>query len=143
MEGREIIKRTLAVVGIVMIVGYSYFVLSGFLRGPRIVISNPSSGLATTTQALLIAGQAIHLNKLFLNGTPISFDLAGNFHETVLLAKGYNRVTISGTDRYDRTVEKQVDITLLTQHREPDPAPPPKTNETREASTTTEQTINI
>lgn len=108
----------LTALGVLVVVVYSAFVLDDFVRGPRIIIENPANMLATTTRALIVSGQAVHINNLSLNGAPIPFDLKGNFRETILLANGYNRITISATDRYDRTVEKVLELTLKDNERD-------------------------
>lgn len=113
MEGRKIIARVLTVLGILIVVGYSYFVLDDFIRGPRIILEAPLSGLATTTTHIVIAGRAIHVNSLSLNGAPVPYDLQGNFSESLLLAEGYNIMKITAIDRYNRTVEKTIEMNLL------------------------------
>lgn len=113
MQGRQIIMRVLAGVGIAIVIGYSYFVIEDFVRGPRILITTPETGFATTTPYVTIAGRAVHANSLFLNDAAISFDLQGNFRESLLLAEGYNIMRIKAEDRYKRTVEKTIEITLL------------------------------
>lgn len=113
MEGRRIIKRILIGIGIAIVLGYSYFVLDDFIRGPRIIIETPKESFATTTPSIAIGGRVIHINNLTLNGSPISFSLEGNFRETILLATGYNVITLSATDRYNRVVEKKIEMTLL------------------------------
>jgi hypothetical protein len=86
MQGRQIIARVLAGIGVAIVIGYSYFVIEDFARGPRIIITTPETGFATTTEYLTILGRAVHTNSLFLNDTAIPFDLEGNFRESLLLA---------------------------------------------------------
>jgi uncharacterized membrane protein YraQ (UPF0718 family) len=113
MQGRQIIARVLAGIGVAIVIGYSFFVIEDFARGPRIIITTPETGFATTTEYLTILGRAVHTNSLFLNDTAIPFDLEGNFRESLLLAEGYNIMRIKAEDRYKRTVEKTIEITLL------------------------------
>lgn len=113
MDGRNIIKRTLTVLGVVIVVGYSFFVADDFLRGPRIIADTPVSGTATTTPHIAIAGRVVHVNALFINDTPISFDLKGRFADSLLLAEGYNIMTVRAIDRYGRSVRKEIEVTLL------------------------------
>ena len=112
MDGRTIIKRVLIGMGIAIVVGYSYFALEGYVRGPRIVITTPQSGLSTTTAWITVAGRTIHTSTLTLNGATTSPDLAGNFSESLLLAPGYNIMKVAAADRYGRTVEKTIEMTL-------------------------------
>ncbi len=122
MEAQKIIKRVLAGLGIAIIVGYSVFALDGFIRGPRIEIATPESvhgggiryfSYATTEAAVLVSGRVIHANMLFINGAEIPRNLEGNFSESLLLAPGYNILSVEAKDRYGRATEKTIEITLI------------------------------
>lgn len=113
MEVRLLIKRVLAGLAVVIILGYSYFVLSGLLRGPRILLSTPANGFSTTTPLITIAGVAIHSNNLTINGAEVPLDLEGNFQSQLILAPGYNIMTIAAQDRYRRTAQERLEINLL------------------------------
>ncbi len=126
MEAQKIIKRVLAGLGIVFIAGYSVFALGGFIRGPIIEITTPEGvradsssenlhyfSYATTTPFILVSGRAIHSNILLLNDLEIPQNLEGNFSESLLLAPGYNIISIEAKDRYGRTMKKTIEITLL------------------------------
>lgn len=113
MEVRKIIKRTMIGLGSLFVVGYSLFILSGYLRGPRILLSNPKNGFSTTTSLITIAGIAVHSNNLTINGAQTPLDLEGNFHTQLILAPGYNIMTIAAWDRYSRTAEQKLEINLL------------------------------
>ncbi|MHB1118308.1 MAG: hypothetical protein ACYCZ7_02185 [Minisyncoccota bacterium] len=113
MDGRTIIKRVLVGLGIAIVLGYAYFALGGFVRGPRIELRTPETGTATTTPWVVVAGRIIHASTLTLNDASTSPDLAGNFSESLLLAPGYNIMKIVATDRYGRSVEETIEMTLL------------------------------
>ncbi len=113
MEAREIIKWTLATLASLVVIGYSYFVLSGYLRGPQIALSSPENGYATTTPLIDITGVAVRTNTLSINGSKTAIDLEGNFNSKLILAPGYNIMTIIAQDRYGRTTEKTIEINLL------------------------------
>lgn len=112
MDGRKIIKYALAFTIVAIVIGYSYFALGDFVRGPRIIISSPETGLSTTTPVITIVGRVIHINTLTVNGNPTPFDLEGNFRSRLILAPGYNIMKVTAKDRYDRTMEETVEITL-------------------------------
>lgn len=113
MKVRVIIKWTLIALGATIVVGYSYFVLSGYLHGPQIIISNPLNGFSTTTPLITITGVAVHANILSINGLRTPIDLQGNFTSQLILAPGYNIMTIAAQDRYNRTVEKTIEMNLI------------------------------
>ncbi len=126
MEAQKIIKRVIVWLGIVIIIGYSVFALEGFIRGPRIEIVTPESvrmggkseslryfSNATTEAVVLVSGRVINANMLFINGAEIPQNLEGRFSESLLLAPGYNIMSVEAKDRYGRTVKKTIEITLL------------------------------
>lgn len=113
MEGRRLLQWVLSGIGIFIIVGYSYFVLDDFIRGPRIVLSSPENGFSTTTAVIVVSGRAIHTNNMTINDASVSVDLEGNFGSKLILAPGYNIIKITGKDSYARTIEKTIEITLV------------------------------
>lgn len=99
--------------GVLIVVGYSYFVLSGYIRGPQIIIANPPNGFSTTTPLITITGVAVHSNSLLIDGAVVPLDLEGNFTSKLILAPGYNIMTVTAQDHYNRTVEKKLEINLI------------------------------
>lgn len=140
MEGRKILQLVFSITGVAIIIGYSYFVLDDFMRGPRIVISAPQSGFSTTTPVVEIYGRGIHTNNLSINGSPTAVDLEGNFHDRLILAPGYNIIKVTAIDNYERTAVKTIEMTLVVPKIEV-PVVATTTPEVR-ASTTTEVIIN-
>ena len=114
MEMRGIIIKVLAGLGIAVVLGYSLFALSDFIQGPQIVLSSPLNGFSTTTPLITIAGVAEHSSDLLINGLVVPLDLEGNFQEQLILAPGYNIMTVAAKDHYNRTVEKKLEINLIT-----------------------------
>lgn len=117
MEGRKIIKWWLGGLGVAIVIGYSYFVLDDYVRGPRIIIESPLSGYSTTTPAIVITGRGVHTNNLSINGAQTPVDLNGNFRGQLILAPGYNIIKITAKDNYDRTVEKTIEMVLVAQQK--------------------------
>lgn len=113
MEGRKIIKWWLGGLGVAIVIGYSYFVLDDYVRGPRIVIESPLNGYSTTTPAIVVIGRGIHTNNLSVNGAQTPVDLDGNFRAQLILAPGYNIIKVTAKDNYERTVEKTLEIVLV------------------------------
>ncbi len=113
MDGRTILKRTFAILGTIIVIGYSYFVLNDYIRGPRIIIESPLNGYSTTTPAIVVIGRGIHTNNLSINGTQTPVDLAGNFRAQLILAPGYNIIRVTAKDNYERTVEKTIEMNLV------------------------------
>lgn len=116
MEGRKIIQWWIGGLGVALVLGYSYFVLDDFVRGPRIIIDAPQNGFSTTTPAITIIGHGIHTNNLTINDAPTAVDLDGNFRSQLILAPGYNIIKVTAKDNYARVVEKTIEMNLLVKN---------------------------
>lgn len=113
METRKMLQWVLLGIGITIIVGYSLFVLEGLIRGPQIELTSPSNGVATTTPLIEVSGRAFRTTVLTLNDSPVALDLQGNFKEHILLGLGYNILRVRSSDRYNRSDERVIEMTLL------------------------------
>lgn len=113
MFSRKLIIRILTILGILIVVGYSFFALKDVLRGPRIDIATPQSGYATTTQMIAVAGKVLRGNLFFINNATTTIDLDGNFNEQLLLSSGYNIMTLKARDRYGRTRSEVIEMILV------------------------------
>ncbi|MBI5798945.1 MAG: hypothetical protein HZB10_03360 [Candidatus Yonathbacteria bacterium] len=113
MEGRTILKRIFAILGVTVVLGYSYFVLDDFVRGPRIIIESPLNGYSTTTPVIVVVGRSVHTNNLAINGAQTPVDLDGNFRGQLILAPGYNIIKVTAKDNYAREVEKTIEMVLV------------------------------
>lgn len=114
MHSRKLIMWILIGLGIITIVGYSAFALKGVIQGPNIEIATPQNGSATTTPLVIVAGRVLRGSTITLNGATSTLDLAGNFKETLLLAPGYNIMSLEAMDRYRRTDKETIEMTLIT-----------------------------
>jgi len=133
MEPRKIIGWGFSLLGVGIVVIYSYFVLEGYVHGPQIEISTPQSGFSTTTPLIKIAGKALRTKVFTLNGGTIPLDLEGNFSESLLLAEGYNIMELTASDHYGRGAKKTIEINLLP---DPNKVIMPPTATTTTATTT-------
>ncbi|MCK9345298.1 MAG: hypothetical protein M0P64_04275 [Candidatus Pacebacteria bacterium] len=113
MEGRTILQWGLGGLGVALVLGYSYFMLDDFVRGPRLVITSPISGFSTTTPIITVSGYGVHTNNITMNGAKTPVDLEGNFGEQLILAPGYNAIQITAKDNYERSVTEKIEIVLV------------------------------
>lgn len=121
MEMRRILQQILLGIGVLIVLGYSFFALKGYITGPQISLSGPETGTSTENPLLEIRGSAIHTTVLTINDTPTPLDLKGNFAQTVVLAPGYNIISIKAEDRYKRIFEKKLELTLIKKSLEQSP----------------------
>lgn len=113
MKSQKILFLTLSALGILIVLGYTYFVFTGFLRGPQIETLSPQSGFSTTSPLIIVSGRAVHTNILSLNDASVPLDRNGNFSESLLLAKGYNIISVKAEDKYNRVTENKIEIVFF------------------------------
>lgn len=132
MTTRETTKRLLTagaiILAVAIIVGYSYFASYGFIEGPSITITSPSTPSGNenkdkntvvyadvSTSSIIISGNAERVSSLVLDGRPIVIDPRGNFSQTLLLFPGYNVENLQGQDRFGRITDIDFEIEYTAQ----------------------------
>lgn len=110
LKTKRLLRIWLIIVVVAGLLGYVAFQAEALFLGPRLTIDSPLSGLSTSTSLVTIEGTASNISYLTLNGAKIFTDEMGNFKERILLSYGYNIVTLSATDRFDRTVTKSLQL---------------------------------
>lgn len=97
-----------------IVVGYAYLKTKDYIAGPQITITSPTNGSFVSNPLIEITGVTKNISFISLNDRPIFIDEKGNFKEKLLLYPGYNIMSIKARDRYKRTVEKNLEVILLT-----------------------------
>ncbi|MDB5239197.1 MAG: hypothetical protein JWO00_532 [Candidatus Parcubacteria bacterium] len=103
-------RTGILVLAIAIIAGYASWRSLAYAKGPSIEISTPPSGTVTSSSTIEIAGKALRINSLAINGNPLSVDETGGFKDTLAIFPGVNIVTLSATDQFGRSTEVQIQI---------------------------------
>lgn len=103
-------KISIAFVFMSSMLGYAYYQSRNIVAGPVITINEPRNGTTTTEQLIKISGIAKNIKKITLDDRVIEIDESGNFNERLLLSEGYNILKISGWDKFDKKVEKIIEV---------------------------------
>ncbi len=107
-------KKLLTILSILLLAlvlaGYIFYQSRNVLEGPEIMLSSPENGAVIADPYIAIAGVAQNISFISLNDLPISIDERGNFSEMILLAPGYNIITLYARDRFKKetTVTREV-----------------------------------
>jgi hypothetical protein len=110
--------RLLKIAGIVLlfllITIYAGLKSLNYARGPEINILYPTQGTITSSTSILVTGQAFRINKITLNGNPISIDENGNWEHVVIIFPGLNPIKIYAEDQFGRNTSTKLDIVGTT-----------------------------
>ena len=91
-----------------VVIAYAYYEGRGLLYGPSIEISNRVMEVSEPT--ISIEGSAERIASLRMNGKSIPVTEDGTFSELYVLTPGYNRITLSASDRYGKSTERILEI---------------------------------
>lgn len=103
-------SRILSILFIVLFVGYALFQSRYLIEGPRIAIESPPHNATVHAPFALIEGHGRNIAHISLNDRSIFIDERGNFSESLLLAPGYNIITVKAADRFGRETQEVLEI---------------------------------
>ena len=109
---RSLIFFVIALLALGMLT-YALFEGRRLIEGPRITITSPRNGSATSSTGVLIAGEAQNISFLTINDKPAFTDESGHFEELLSPPPGYTVLTVAATDRFGRRALQSVSITIL------------------------------
>lgn len=112
MKLRAILQITVGILFFLLIAGYSIYQAYDFWSGPSLTINTPADGAVTTAPLIHISGSAQRIAHLSLNGRQIYTDPSGRFSEALLLAPGYNIITLAADDSFGRHTEQHLRVIL-------------------------------
>ena len=97
----------------VVVAAYAYYEGRGLLYGPTIEVSGRV--MEVTEPTVSIEGKAQGIATLRMNGKSIPVTEDGTFSELYVLTPGYNRITLSASDRYGKTTERIIEVVYTPQ----------------------------
>lgn len=98
-----------SVVGLVLLAlcGYGLLEARHLIRGPSILIDIPSDYTTFADGFITVAGTAHNSEKLSLNGGPLPIDEEGRFEKIIVLPQGGGILSLTATDRFQRSVTER------------------------------------
>ncbi len=107
---RRYIKLLIAIILVVVFVGYTLYEIQKVVLGPRIEILSPQNGSLISSSFTEIVGKAKNITEISLNDRKIYIDEEGSFKEDLLLSYGYNVLIIKASDKFGRKTEKVLEV---------------------------------
>ena len=111
-NARTILRALFFGIFALVIAGYAYLTSRDFVAGPQILVAEPAETVVFSP-LVRVAGTALHVSFISLNDRQIFTDAEGNFREQLLLAPGYNILSIKAKDRFERRIEKTLELILV------------------------------
>ena len=123
----------------VIILFYGLWRGRDLLFGINLEIYGIQNNETATSSVIELSGNAYHAISITVDGRIVSIEQDGQWHDTIALLDGYNIVSISAKDKFDRTITK---VFTVNYNAPPDAKPPlvPSTDDTQ-TTTSTDSTI--
>ena len=101
---KKILRWTSIILLFVVIVGYAVFRSRDLLFGIRLTITGVTDGMTVTDPVLELKGEAHHANEIRVDNQVIPLSETGTWHDSLILAEGYNVISIRVTDKFGRII---------------------------------------
>ncbi|MCK4918188.1 MAG: hypothetical protein KAS02_00165 [Candidatus Pacebacteria bacterium] len=92
---------------------YTYYQTRSFIKGPVLEIEAPLNGSLLTTNSITIKGYTENISYISINNRQTFVDENGYLNERLLLSPGYNIIKVSAKDKYQREIEKKLELIYL------------------------------
>lgn len=89
---------------------FGYLKTKNVFEGPFITIETPRNGEIATSSLITIKGIARNVAFLSLNDRQIYLNQNGILEEKLLLAEGYNILTLKARDKFGKTTENRLEL---------------------------------
>jgi len=105
MRRNPLVKIAIILGLVLAFVSYGFYVAKDYRDGPKVVVESPEDNQVFKNADIVIKGNAKNISSLFLNGRQIFTNENGDFKEELLIAKGYNIITVSAKDKFNRDIK--------------------------------------
>jgi hypothetical protein len=102
--------RTWAIVLVILVCGYGFFVAHRLLEGPAVAITYPEHNSTVTTPLFTLTGTSRNISSIAIGGLPVIHHQDGTFSQDYRTPKGYYEIVAVGTDRFGNTVSDTIRI---------------------------------
>lgn len=89
---------------------FGYLKTKNVFEGPSITIETPKNGETVSSSLTTIEGIARNVAFLSLNDRQIYLDQNGRLEEKLLLAEGYNILTLKARDKFGKMTENRIEL---------------------------------
>lgn len=99
-----------ALLGSALFIGYAYFQVMRVLYGATLLVREPQPGATLTKPLITVSGEVSRAAFISVNDREILTDESGHFAEELLLARGYNVITVRTKDRFGVVREERREV---------------------------------
>jgi len=96
----------------ILLATYFFYQSRDYFFGPRILLDYPLNGQSINNAHLFLKGKILNASSLSVDGRSVLVDTLGNFETDLILAEGYNIIHLSTKDKFDRVVNKKLEVVL-------------------------------
>jgi len=105
-------RSLLLILGLVLLVSYSFYQARSIILGPQISITNITDGEVVENPLVIIEGRARNISWISLNDRQIFTDEEGRWSEKLIVSSGTSIITVKARDRFGRERKKSLQVIL-------------------------------
>lgn len=106
----------MGVVALIIIVGYTLFVATPYLRGPSLTVTSPIQMSTVSTPTVRITGSTERVQYLSVNNLPIPLTPEGTFDVVRAYPSGYTVIVVKARDRFNRERSETITFVINPPH---------------------------
>lgn len=106
------LQTILSLVLLISILSYAYYVSAGLRLGPVIKIYWPQE-YGSVDKVVRVTGNIKHVSAATINEKPMTFNLKGDFDETLVLTPPLDTIDIVAKSTYGKTNKKSIQVNVL------------------------------
>ena len=106
LTGKKLLKFVSLVLFFGIIISYGIWKGRDLIFGIRLIINGVQDNETVTSPILELSGNAYHAISITVDGRIVSVEEDGGWHDTIALQNGYNIISISSKDKFNRTINK-------------------------------------
>lgn len=103
------VRGAIAIV-LLILLGYGAIEALPLISGPSLALSSPTDGTSSPDGLVTVSGTAKRVTGLSLDGDPLLIDEKGDFSRLIVLPRGGAILTLTATDRFNRTITRQLSV---------------------------------
>jgi hypothetical protein len=107
MTAKKLVRGTSIILLIIVILGYGVWKSQDVLFGIKLTVTGIKDGMTATNPLVTFGGVAKHVKDIMVDGRIVPTAQDGSWSDTVALLPGYNVITVTAADKFNRTKSTQ------------------------------------
>jgi hypothetical protein len=110
LTAKKLLRYGSIILLVLVIGGYGIWSSRDLIFGIKLSVVGITDGMTVATPVIEFSGTAVHADTITIDGRIVPLSQKGDWNDSIALLSGHNTVTISATDKFQRTISKHYQI---------------------------------